>query len=201
MQNHAASSKRLAGVQVVFQTPFTEGGSLDVDTLESEIDWLVSEGANGIVFAMVSEILRLSSEERDQVAVIASRLSVGRGDCIISVGAESVTTAVRHAHLAEDAGANGLIAAPPSLFRVDNDALMKYFVALADAVEIPLVVQDASGYVGAPLSIDRQARLYRELGNASTSNRRLRQSARALRSCASRRMTRLVFSRALVAFT
>ena len=165
MHNHAISPHELSGVQAVFQVPFAEDGSLDIGTLESEIDWLFSEGADGIVFAMVSEILRLSSEERDQVATVASKLSIGRGDCIISVGAESTTTAIRHARVAEDAGANGLMAAPPALFRVDDDALMKNFSAIAGAVEIPLVVQDASGYVGAPLSIDLQARLFRELGD------------------------------------
>lgn len=159
------SRKELEGVQVVFQTPFHEDGSLDMDTFGSQISWLFDEGADGVVFAMVSEVLRLSSEERDQVTIAACRLAEGRGDSIISVGAESVTTAVRHARVAQDAGATALMAAPPSLFRVDEEGLLRYYMSIVEAVPLPMVVQDASGYVGAPLSIGLQARLYRELGD------------------------------------
>jgi dihydrodipicolinate synthase/N-acetylneuraminate lyase len=159
------SNRELAGVQAVFQTPFKEDGAVDYDTLENEIDWLFTEGADGVVFAMVSEILRLSSEERDQVAAVASRVSQSRGDCVVSVGAESTATAVRHARAAEEAGATGLMAAPPSLFRVSDDALFGYYSDIAAAVSLPLVVQDASGYVGAPLSIELQARLQDSLGD------------------------------------
>lgn len=158
------SDGEITGVQVVFQTPFTDDGLLDMAAFERQIEWLFAEGADGIVFAMVSEILRLSSEERDAVAVEACRLASGRGDSIISVGAESVTTAIRHARVAADAGATAIMAAPPSLFRVDDTSLLRYYAAIAEAVPLPLVVQDASGYVGAPLSIQLQADLYRELG-------------------------------------
>jgi dihydrodipicolinate synthase/N-acetylneuraminate lyase len=158
-------SRELTGVQVVFQTPFTVDGQLDMATFDSQIDWLFTEGADGIVFAMVSEILRLSSEERDQVTIAACQAARGKGDSIISVGAESVTIAIRHAKVAADAGATALMAAPPSLFRVNNDSLLRYYLAIAEAVPLPLVVQDASGYVGAPLSINLQASLYHELGD------------------------------------
>lgn len=161
----AGQQKELQGVQVVFQTPFYEDGRLDMETFDRQLDWLFDEGVDGIVFAMVSEILRLSSEERDAVTISACRFAQNRGgDSIISVGAESVTTAIRHARVAADAGATALMAAPPSLFRVDDDGLLRYYMSIAEAVPLPMVVQDASGYVGAPLSIDLQARLHHELG-------------------------------------
>ena len=43
-------------------------GSIDYATLEKELEWLIDRGSNGIVMAMVSETLRLSSEERDDLA-------------------------------------------------------------------------------------------------------------------------------------
>lgn len=156
---------RLSGVQVVFQTPFTASGAVDYATLDAEIDWLFANGANGVVFAMVSELLRLSSEERDAISAAVARRSMGRGDCVLSVGAESIDIAIRHSLVARDAGATAVMAAPPTLFRVDDDSLFRYFVAIANAAEVELVVQDASGYVGAPLSIDLQRRLQVELGD------------------------------------
>ncbi|NIP95388.1 MAG: dihydrodipicolinate synthase family protein, partial [Akkermansiaceae bacterium] len=59
---------KLAGVFPVFQTPFHEDESIDYDTLAIEVEWLFGRGAAGIVMAMVSETLRLSSEERDELA-------------------------------------------------------------------------------------------------------------------------------------
>lgn len=155
---------RITGVQVVFQTPFHEDGALDTTVLRQSLEWLFDQGTDGIVFAMVSEFLRLSSEERDEVATVAGDVARGRGDCIISVGAESTVSAIRHTRAATDAGATALMATPPALFPVDDEDLLRYFMAIAEATSLPIVVQDASGYMGRPLSIELQARMHRELG-------------------------------------
>ena len=63
----------LAGVFPVFQTPFRDDDTIDVDVLEREISWLYDNGAQGIVMAMVSEILRLDTTERRQLAELACR--------------------------------------------------------------------------------------------------------------------------------
>lgn len=160
-----ADGRELAGVLPVFQTPFDDQGRIDHPTMEKLFDWLFTNGADGVVFAMVSEVLRLSSEERDEMASATCRLSRGRGACVISVGAESIDTALRHARHAADAGADAVMAMPPVMHPVGDEELLRYFMAIAAAVDIPLVVQDASGYVGLPLSIALQARLYDELGD------------------------------------
>ena len=98
----------LRGVLPVFQTPWLDDETLDVETLEREIDWLFGHGADGIVLAMVSEVLRLSSEEREELAATACRLAAGRGAVVISVGAESAKVAERHARHAEACGAQAL---------------------------------------------------------------------------------------------
>ena len=154
----------LAGVLAVFQTPFDDRDRIDYPALEKLFDWIFANGADGVVFAMVSEILRLSSQERDEVATVACRLSRGRGSCVISVGAESLATALRHARHAADAGADAVMATPPLLHAAGDDELLRYFMAIAGSVDTPLIVQDASGYVGRPLSIALQARLHGELG-------------------------------------
>jgi dihydrodipicolinate synthase/N-acetylneuraminate lyase len=160
----AGGAQPLGGVLAVFQTPFDDRYGIDYPALEKLFDWLFASGADGVVFAMVSEILRLSSEERDELASAACRLSRGRGACVISVGAESASTACRHARHAEAAGADAIMAAPPLLHAAGDDELLRYFTAVAASVRIPLIVQDASGYVGHSLSIALQARLHAELG-------------------------------------
>lgn len=154
----------LAGVLPVFQTPFHEDESLDFATLGREVDWLFERGADGIVMAMVSETLRLSGDERQQLAEQACRLARGRGAVIISVGAESSHTAERYARHAAGCGATGLMAIPPVATAAGETELLRYYERLVRAVPIPLVVQDASGYVGRPMPIELQARLLSEFG-------------------------------------
>jgi dihydrodipicolinate synthase/N-acetylneuraminate lyase len=112
----AQSQKRsstLSGVLPVFQTPFNEDESIDFGALQSEIDWLFDRGADGICLAMVSELLRLSCDDRRQLAAAAVKCARGRGSVVISVGTESTKLAEDLARHAEDAGATALMAIPP----------------------------------------------------------------------------------------
>ena len=92
---------RLAGVLPVFQTPFHDDERIDSATLEKEINWLFDSGADGIVMAMVSEVLRLSTEERHELAQLACRFGSPRGSVVISVGAESSIVAEGYAKHAQ----------------------------------------------------------------------------------------------------
>lgn len=154
----------LAGVFPVFQTPYLADETIDYETLEGEIDWLFAQGSDGIVMAMVSEVLRLSDRERDQLAKQACAFASGKGAAVISVGAESSHTAEAHARLAEACGAGALMAIPPVSIAVDEGELLTYYRRLLEVVDIPVIVQDASGYVGRPMSIAFQARLLDEFG-------------------------------------
>ncbi len=153
-----------SGVLPVFQTPFLEDESIDFETLDGELQWLAEAGADGVVMAMVSEVLRLSGAEREALAAHVCRAFDGRGAVIVSVGAESSHTAEGYARQAEAVGARALMAIPPVATRLGEEGLMEYYGRILRAVELPVVVQDASGYLGQPLSIGLQARLLEEYG-------------------------------------
>lgn len=153
------------GVLPVFQTPFHHDESIDYATLEREIDWLFDKGADGVVMAMVSETLRLTADERKAVATAACALGRGRGSVTISVGAESSLAAEDFARHAEAAGATAVMAIPPLSVAAPEDELRRYYERIIEAISIPVVVQDASGYVGRPLSIAMQAELHRTYGD------------------------------------
>src|SRR5688500_7592116 len=117
----------LGGVLPVVQTPFHEDESIDAETLAREIDWLYACGADGIVVAMVSEVLRLSTDERQTLAGLAWRLSRGRGVVVISVGAESAAVAEQYAKHAQDHGASAVMAIPPVSVAVLEEELRGYY--------------------------------------------------------------------------
>ncbi len=165
MSPELRSSRPLAGVLCVFQTPYHEDESIDFATLEKEIDWLYRRGADGIVLAMVSEVLRLSGEERRKLAERACACGGSRGGVVISVGAESSHTAEAFARHAEHSGADAVMAVPPVAVALDELQLLEYYRRILAAVEIPVIVQDASGYVGRPMPISLYARLLDEFGD------------------------------------
>jgi 4-hydroxy-tetrahydrodipicolinate synthase len=149
----------LAGVLPVFQTPFRDDFSIDSEVLAAEIDWMYGHGIDGIVMAMVSEVVRLSGEERRELARLSCEYGLDHGPVVVSVGAESTSVAVGFAHHAEEVGATAVMAIPPMSVSAGNDELYSYYQALLDAIDIPVIIQDASGYVGEPMSIGMQAGL------------------------------------------
>ena len=154
----------LRGVFPVFQTPWDDQERVDLDVLEKELSWLFAHGANGVVMAMVSEILRMSANERDGIASEVCKMASGKGAVVISVGAEASVLAERHAIHAEQAGADALMAIPPVSVSLGEEPLLGYYRRIIEAVSIPVIVQDASGYVGRPMSVGMQARLLEEYG-------------------------------------
>lgn len=154
----------LRGVLPVFQTPYHPDETIDAETLEKEIHWLFDRGADGVVMAMVSEVLRLSTQEREHLAKLACRFAGRRGAVVISVGAESSVLAERFARQAQDAGADAVMAIPPVSIGLGEAELLRYYRRIFEAVRIPVIVQDASGYVGRPMPIAMQARLLKEYG-------------------------------------
>jgi dihydrodipicolinate synthase/N-acetylneuraminate lyase len=159
---HNDATGDLDGVLPVLQTPFDEDDALDLGQLEREIDFVFENGASGVVIGMVSEILRLSSQERNTLAEAVCRSTAGRGPVVVSVTAESTAVSVQHARAAEAAGASALMCALPIAGRVLKDEAMRHFERLIAATSLPLVVQDSAGYVGFELPLTTMQRLQRE---------------------------------------
>ena len=158
-------TKSLAGVLPVLQLPFHPDESIDWDTLAREIDWAYENGAHGIVAAMVTEILRLTDDERDELAQQLVKHNADRGPVVMSIGDESTVLAVRHARKATEAGADALMAIPPAASRALLSEKIRYYEAIIAATDLPVIVQDASGYVGEALPVEAQADLYRRYGD------------------------------------
>jgi 4-hydroxy-tetrahydrodipicolinate synthase len=160
-----AARTLLAGVLPVFQTPYRDDETIDAGTLEREIHWLYDRGSDGVVMAMVSEVLRLDTDEREQLADLACRFGRDRGAVVISVGAESTRVGERYATHAESVGAAAVMAIPPVSIAIGEDELLRYYERILRATALPVIVQDASGYVGRPMSIELQARLLATFGD------------------------------------
>ena len=151
MTAHHTSRRTLAGVLPIVHVPFDGQDRIHAADLRREIDWIFSVGADGLGTGMVSEIVRLSADERARLAEQLVEFTAGRGAVFMSVGAESGATARSHAIAAEKAGCDAVMAVPPMTARLPAAAVVDYFREIAESVSLPLIVQDASGYVGQPI--------------------------------------------------
>jgi 4-hydroxy-tetrahydrodipicolinate synthase len=144
---------KLTGVFNVLQTPLTETDEIDELIFAREIEWLLGCGVDGVVLAMVSEVLRFSAEDRRKQWQLVLKLINGRVPVVASVGAESTYIATSLSKWAEIDGAAAIMATPPSAFATLSDEIKDYYVAIIESVKIPVIVQDASNYLGQPLDI------------------------------------------------
>ena len=155
----------IQGVLPIAHTPFQMDDSIDFESLQKQIDWAFAVGADGVCTGMVSELLRLTHDERLELTDRLPVITAGRGCVVMSVGAESVKQAVIYTRRAAAAGCDAVMAVPPISCGVPDIELIHYYSSLADASPLPVIVQDASGYVGKSISLDVNVELMRHYGN------------------------------------
>ena len=157
--------KQLSGVFNVISTPIDNNDEIDQKTLKKEIDWLIKCGSNGAVLAMVSEVLRFSASERRKQWQLSLEYLSDRIPLVVSVGAESAAIAVGLAKDAQKDGATAVMATPPSAFVASADEVKSYYQRIIEAVDITVIVQDASNYLGAPIELDTYVELIDKYGD------------------------------------
>ena len=96
--------KPLHGVLAIAHTPFTDHDEIDAAALKRSVDWAFTVGADGLGTGMVSETLKLTSDERVSLAKMLVEFAGGRGPVFAAVGAESTKQSLGFARAAEAAG-------------------------------------------------------------------------------------------------
>ena len=148
------SEPLIAGVHTIAPTPFLPDESLDPGSMPTLIDYLVREGADGIlVLGVLGEADRLSDAERDQV--LGATLDAAAGKLQVSVGITHQSTAVTiaRAKAAEAAGVAAVMVSPP-IGSSAGPALRRHFTRIAEAISIPFIVQDHPTSSGVQMPVD-----------------------------------------------
>jgi 4-hydroxy-tetrahydrodipicolinate synthase len=156
--------KALKGVMAIAQTPFTDADEIDLAALKRSVDWAFDVGTDGIGSGLVTETFKLTVAERNEIARLLVEFTAGRGPVFAAVGAESTKQALAFAVAAEKAGCDAVMAVPPLTGRLPEAQLVDHFSALAESVSIPVIVQDASAYVGQAIPISASVTLLDRFG-------------------------------------
>lgn len=136
------------GVLAVLSTPFYPDESLDYDSLRRLCDYVVAEGTHAVVcLGLASETNRLSEDEKHRVVQTVVAHVDGRVPVISGLQAASTEEAVRMARWLTDEGVVGLMVLPPP-GPVDMSGVRQFYAAIAEAVDVPIMVQDCPQVVG-----------------------------------------------------
>jgi 4-hydroxy-tetrahydrodipicolinate synthase len=134
---------KLEGVYSVLPTPFTAGGDLDDDSMRRVLDLFIGAGVNGVTaLGVTGEVARLTDDERQRVLDVVVKHVDGRIGVVAGTTAEGTRTCINYSEAARAAGATAVMVSPPRMPKLNSDAVVRHFEALAAAVDIEIVVQD-----------------------------------------------------------
>ena len=146
--------RSMRGIFPVLAMPFDPDGNIVIEDLQREVDWIAGHGLSGVAIALGSEVYKLSDRERDLVLKTAVEAANGRLKVVMNTGHEGTRVSVDYAKSAEDLGANALMIKPPSFAQLPNADVTAYYVAIAEAIDIPIFMQDVTGAsVPPPLAV------------------------------------------------
>ncbi len=156
------------GVFPVAPTIFNERGELDLDGQRRCIDFMIDAGSNGLcILANFSEQFVLTDEEREQVMHTVLQHVAGRVPVIVTTTHFGSRVCAERSRQAQDAGAAMVMITPPyhgTTFRVSEKGIFDFYRAVSDAIDIPIMIQDAP-VAGTPLSVDLLSRMARDIPN------------------------------------
>ncbi len=147
-------------------TTFHEDGSLDLESQESLVRHLLTQGAHGLgLFGNASEGYTLSDAERATILKLVREVAGTDVPLVVSSGHSGTVQAAELSRQAEASGADALMVLPPSFMRTDADGIQFYYQAISDAVRIPIMVQDAPLMTQVAMPASLLTKMGREIEN------------------------------------
>jgi len=155
---------KLNGVIPILLTTFHDDGSLDPESQRRLIHYLLEQGAHGLgLFGNASEGYTLSGSERRQLLELITHEVQGRVPLVASSGHTGTSVAVELSRQSEDLGADALMVLPPYYLKTDGEGLIRYYGEIAQAVRIPVMVQDAPALTNVAMPPSLLAKMAREI--------------------------------------
>jgi dihydrodipicolinate synthase/N-acetylneuraminate lyase len=167
---HSLSNPRYRGVFPVVPTTFTAAGELDLVSQMRCVDFMIDAGSNGLcILANFSEQFVLSDAEREILTGTILNHVDGRVPVIVTTTHFGTEVCAQRSRRAQDAGAAMVMVMPPyhgATIRIGEASIYEFYARLSDAIEIPIMVQDAP-VSGTPLPPALLARMAKEIRNVA----------------------------------
>jgi 4-hydroxy-tetrahydrodipicolinate synthase len=152
--------KPIVGSIVALVTPMHEDGSVDYDGLRRLIDWHIAEGTDCIgVVGTTGESPTISVEEHCEIIRVSVEHAQGRVPIMAGAGANSTAEAIELTRYACKVGADCSLQVVPYYNKPSQEGLYRHFRAVAEAVDLPVVLYNVPGRTVADLQHDTAIRL------------------------------------------
>lgn len=150
----------IKGSIVAIVTPMHADGSLDFPGLNKLIDWHVAEGTDGIVIVgTTGESATVTVEEHCALIKAAVEHTRGRIPIIAGTGGNSTAEAIELTRYAKEAGADAALLVVPYYNRPTQEGMYQHFKAIAEAVDLPIILYNVPGRTVADMSNETILRL------------------------------------------
>src|SRR5713101_677106 len=150
----------LSGSIVAIVTPMQDDGRLDYERFKSLIDFHIEQGTDGIVVVgTTGESPTVDFDEHKELIRVAVAHAHGRLPIVAGAGGNSTAEAIELAESAKNAGADASLSVVPYYNKPTQEGLYRHFRAIAEAVEIPLILYNVPGRTVADLANETTLRL------------------------------------------
>lgn len=147
-------------------TPFRTDGSLDEAALVRLINWHLDQGTHGIsVTGTTGEPSALTLAERERVMEVAAQAIGGRAPFVPGTGTNNLAETIHLTRVAERLGADAALVIVPYYNRPSQEGLYRYFRAVAESVQIPIIIYNIPGRTAVNMAPATMARLRRDCPN------------------------------------
>lgn len=141
-------------------TPMTVSGEIDWEAYRRLIDWHIAEGSDGlVVVGTTGESPTVDFDEHRRLIEVAVEQAAGRVPVIAGTGANATREAIELAGYAKAAGAAAHLSVVPYYNKPTQEGLYRHFRAIAEAVDLPLILYNVPGRTVADLANDTALRL------------------------------------------
>ncbi len=155
----ASRGDQFAGVTVALVTPF-RNGDIDFEELGRLVDWHVEQGTDCLApVGTTGESPTLDHEEHERVIAFVCERVRGRIKTMPGTGSNSTREAIRLTKFAKKAGADGVLMVGPYYNKPTQEGYYQHFRAVADAVDIPIVLYNIPGRTGSNILPETIARI------------------------------------------
>src|SRR6516165_3431617 len=151
--------EKFAGLTVALITPFQDG-QVDFDRLGRLVDWHVEQGTDCLAPAgTTGESPTLDHEEHERVIAAVAERAAGRIRVMPGTGSNSTREAIRLTKFAKRAGADGALMVGPYYNKPTQEGYYRHFAAVAEAVDLPIILYNIPGRTGSNILPETIARL------------------------------------------
>ena len=152
--------KPILGSIVALVTPMHDDGSVDFDALRKLIDWHIAEGTDCIgVVGTTGESPTVSVQEHCDVIRVAVEHAKGRVPIMAGTGGNSTAEAIELSRYALEVGADCSLSVVPYYNKPSQEGIYRHFKAIAEAVDIPMVLYNVPSRTVADMQVDTVLRL------------------------------------------